>query len=225
MPIFEGHVYHGQDAALSALVEEIHAMGEEMLAMLALTQKSIASPGAELFAQAKTIDKSINERDAEMERKVVSYISKYPAIGEDVRFVISVVKIAALVERAGDKIKNATKHLTRLGAPIPPALRPELLAAAEFVQNMAPLALAQIADYDAGRTARLVELGAKVQQAYRKVIVSLQTPSAAGGDEPSLVLIAKNFEQAADMLIEIMKICHQLHLGARYEKEHAQAAG
>ena len=215
---FDNHAFKGLDASLKRLFELVTSMGSGVEALIALLPDALESANADRFAQAKAIDKTINSAELEVDATVATIINKFTIMGEDLRFAIGCIKIAGTLERAADKIKNCAKRLSRVQHPLDAVVRHELSQAIDAVGQMVPLVLGQVVDYQADATQALLVHGAAVQRAYRSIVVRLHGHTGVANDETHVLLVAKNLEQAADMIIEIMKVSHYVHFATKYEK-------
>ena len=215
---FDNHAFKGLDASLKRLFELVVAMGDSVTELMALLQPALDAATPEMFAAAKVIDKTVNKAELEVDATVAAAINKFTIMGEDLRFVLATIKIAGTLERAADKIKNCIKRLSRISSRPEAAIRQELSVAIDAIRAMLPLSLSQLVDYSAETTEDLLKHGATMQQAYRAIVVKLHAHTTAADDETHILLVAKNLEQAADMLVEIMKTCHFIHFATKYEK-------
>ena len=215
---FDNHAFKGLDDSLKRLYELLGAMGTSLGELVAMLPGALDAADADTFAQAKAIDKTINTAEREVDATVAAMINKYTIMGEDLRFTLGAIKIAGTLERAADKIKNCTKRLGRVHHPLQAPVRATLANAVGAVRAMVPLALDQLLDYNADTTQSLLQHGATVQRAYRGIVLHLHAHTGAADDETHLLLVAKNLEQTADMMIEIMKVCHYVHFATKYEK-------
>lgn len=222
---FDNHAFKGLDAALQRLFDLLHQMGGQVDALIALLPEGLEHANADTFATAKTIDKTINAAEQEADAMVAAMINKFTIMGEDLRFVLGSIKIAGTLERAADKVKNCIKRLSRVHHPIDAAVKAELAKAVASTRAMLPLALAQIADYHPAKVQELLGHGAVVQKSYRTILLQLHAHTSPADDETHILLMAKNLEQTADMAVEIMKICHFVHMGTKYEKSADKVAG
>ncbi len=220
---FNNHAFKGLDESLNKLLELLHAMGAGVEELMSMLPKSLESADADTFAAAKAVDKTINSAEMQVDASVAAMINKFTLIGEDLRFALACIKIAGTLERMADKIKNCTKRLSRTHHPIMPAIKSELATATTAVRAMVPLALGQVTDYQTAGAHQLLAHGATVQQAYRTILITLQSHNGPADDETHILLVAKNLEQAADMAVEIMKVCHFVHTGTKYEKNAGAA--
>lgn len=219
----DNHAFKGLDAALKHLCAQIGEMEHSIAAISELAIRALDAPNADLFAQAKQIDKRINQAEAAVDVTVAGMINKFTMIGEDLRFTLGSIKCAGTLERAGDKLKNCVKRLTRLTSAPETLMKKELRQAMEAVQHLFPLTMAQWFDYQPEKAAMVLAHGTKVQQAYRHIVLLLQQGQCVSEDVPHLLLIAKNLDQVSDMAVEIMKIAHYVHTGVKYDKRSADA--
>lgn len=215
---FDNHAFKGLDESFRQVLELIQSMGMGVEELIGILSAALDNADAEMFAQAKAVDKTINRAETQVDTVVASMINKFTLIGEDLRFTLAAIKIAGTFERMADKIKNSTKRLSRVTQPLDAEVRSKLETAVEALRGMLPLALEQVTDYTAERAEAMLAQGATVQQAYRAILLYLHAHTAKADDETHLMLVAKNMEQAADMGIEIMKICHFVHTGNKFEK-------
>jgi phosphate transport system protein len=220
---FENHAFKGLDASLNQLVGLLTTMGECTGQLIALLRPALDVANPDNFARAKEIDKTVNEAEMQVDTVVGSIINKFTVMGEELRFTLAAVKISGTLERAADKIKNCTKRLSRIGAPLDATVRAELTVAIDALAAMLPLSMAQVLDYKPEVTETLLQHGARVQHAYRTILLHLHAHHSSADDETHILLVAKNLEQAADMSVEIMKISHYIHFATKFDKRAAVA--
>jgi phosphate transport system protein len=220
MSITEKHAFQGMDSALKQLVGLHDLMSAHIEKLMALLPLAITLPDEANFQQAKAIDKVINDAEVKTEKTVIDIFNKYPATGEDLRFIIASIKISGLQERMADKLKNAIKHLSRLSTALPHSAQESLRSGADALRALLPLALVQLHDYSSDRAQTMLRHGAEVQKAYRHIVLQLHQASGVllNQDATHVLLVAKNLEQVADKSIEMMKIAHFVATGTKYEK-------
>lgn len=219
---FANHAFRGLDDSMRQLFSLLQSMGEHIEEIIDLMPGALAKPDAAAFESAKAIDKQINEAELAADKLVSQIIGKFNTTGEDLRFVIGSIKIAGILERSADRVKNCLKRLSRMEKPVPADVRGDLAKSIAAVRAMLPLTLKQVIDYKEETTKELLQHGAEVQEAYRKVLITLHTHmQAQAGDDTHILLVAKNLEQTADMAVEIMKISHFIHFQTKYEKTRA----
>jgi phosphate uptake regulator len=211
---FDNHAFKGVDEGLKKLADVQQHMGESILALLALFESSLDSTNLQAFVDAKVIDKTINTDEQLVNATVANMINKFTLVGEELRYTLGSIKTAAALERGADKIKNAIKWLARANYPLNSTMQQSLAEASAALTAMIPLALRQLVDFYPDAAEELLAEADRVQRAYRTILVL----NSAADSEAPLLLVAKNLEQTADMAVEIMKICHFVHEGSKYEK-------
>ncbi len=215
---FDNHAFKGLDDSLKQLLELIHAMGAGVEELMGMLPAALEKADPDTFAAAKAVDKTINSAETQVESTVAGMINKFTLIGEDLRFALACIKISGTLERMADKIKNCTKRLSRVVHPLEDEVKSQLSSAVAAVNAMVPLALAQVVDYSPESAENLLRHGAAAQRAYRAILIHLHAHTRPADDETHILLVAKNLDQAGDMAVEIMKICHFVHTGTKYEK-------
>lgn len=215
---FDNHAFKGLDDSFRHLFALLTSMGDGAGRIIALLPAALEVADPDSFMRAKEIDKKVNEAESQVDAAVAAIINKFTVIGEDLRFTLAAVKISGALERAADKLKNCTKHLSRVTHPLDAVLRVQLLTAIAALDTMMKLSLAQLLDYKPEATEGLLLHGAAVQQAYRTILLHLHTHQSPADDETHILLVAKNIEQIADMAVEIMKISYYVHFSTKYDK-------
>jgi phosphate transport system protein len=222
---FDNHAFKGLDEALKQLFALLTAMSDGTQQLMALLYPALDVADPESFARAKEIDKVINEAELAVDSSVAAIINKFTVMGEDLRFTLAAVKISGTLERAADKMKNCAKRLSRVSHPLDATVHRELTKAIDALSAMLPISLAQVLEYAPEATERLLAHGAKVQQAYRSILLHLHAHHLSADDETHILLVAKNLEQTADMAVEIMKISHTIHFATKYDKRASAPSG
>jgi phosphate transport system protein len=220
---FDNHAFKGLDDSLKQLFALLTTMSEGTGQLIALLPDALEVADPESFVRAKEIDKTVNDTELQVDAAVAAIINKFTVMGEDLRFTLAAVKISGTLERAADKIKNCAKRLSRVRHPLDAAVKAELATAIAALKAMMPLGLAQLLDYTVERTEQLLQHGATVQQSYRTILLHLNAHQSAADDETHLLLVAKNIEQTADMVVEIMKTSHFVHFATKYDKRAANS--
>lgn len=216
---FDTQAYKGLGLALQSLYGELSAMIEGNRALLSLLAQVLSDARPDAHAEAKTIDRRVNAAERSIDRQVADLISKFTVAGEELRFVLGAIKLAVVLERVADRLKNAIKHISRLGQrPLEPVLQP-LREAQQALEAMLPEAAAQMLAIDATAIGDLMSRETAVQAAYRAVLGQLSAHDYPAADETRLLLLAKNLEHAADMLVEMMKICHFIHTAEKFDPQ------
>ena len=217
---FDNHAFKALDNALKDLFASLESMRDAGCELIALLPAGLKFADAEHFAAAKIIDKKINETELATDQLVVDIINKFAPTGEDLRFILAAIKTAAILERAGDKIKNCVKRLAKVTHPLDEVVKQELALAIDAVEMMLSQCLSQLVDYQADAVEAILKSGARAQSSYRAILLRMHQSELGpqSSDATHILLVAKNLEQAADMAVEVIKIGHFVNFGTKYEK-------
>lgn len=147
-------------------------------------------------------DERIDALEAEAERLAVTMIALRAPMANDLREIISALKISSVLERIGDYAKNIAKRASTLttSAPIEPVIIiPQM---ARVVTEMIADALDAFVDRDAEKAVAVCQRDAAVDDFYNSLFRSLLTFMMENPQHitPSahLLFIAKNLERIGD---------------------------
>ena len=157
-------------------------------------------------------DARIDTLEAEAERLAVTMIALRAPMANDLREIISALKISSVLERIGDYAKNIAKRASTLTAtsPIEPVvIIPQM---ARVVIEMIRDALDAFVDRDADKAVAVCQRDAAVDDFYNSLFRSLLTfmmenphhitPSA------HLLFIAKNLERIGDHATNVAEMVY-----------------
>ena len=210
------HAFKGFDTALTQLITQLQQMGELVTSQIRLLKDGLTSADKIIHTESKMLDHQMNDKETETDRLVADILAKYSPAGEELRFVLDAVKVASSMELLADHMKNCSKRLARVPHPLDTAIHGFLNEGIDALQEMVPIGLGQVAEYHADRTEKLLQSGAKVQQAYRQTLLSLPHVSLTAESSQHIVLVAKNLDQASDKMVDVLKIAYFIHKGTRY---------
>jgi len=216
---FDNHAFKGLDTSLSVLFRILQGMSADILSLLNALPHGLEAANPQAFAEAKLLDKKINEAEYEADKVAAEIITKFPITGEELRFVLASVKISGILEAAADKLKNCSKRLAKVQHPIHDGLKSEITIAIDMLLHMMPLTLEQVLADDDARAHAIIKKSDTVQHAYRRALQHVHALHAEHvADDTHFMLVIRNLEQVADLLLEIMKISHYIHHGTKYQK-------
>jgi phosphate transport system protein len=198
------------DDELSALRDRVLLLGGEAeraldLAMRALTERDSAA-AREVLAH----DDEVDRLEVEVDRMCIDIIALRQPAARDLRFVISVAKMAPVLERIADHACNIARAAIELNN------EPELKATAE-VQSMADHAASMLrASLDAF-TASDAELAQEIitrdqeindlyNHIFRELIEMMVTEPSTATRDARLLFIAKHIERIGDYVTDICEL-------------------
>jgi phosphate transport system protein len=167
---------------------------------------------ADFAMEVVASDTRLDSLESEAEALAVSIIALRAPLADDLREIVSAIKMSALLERIGDYSKNIAKRASVL-AQTPPVgplvIIPEMAkAAAAMVRD----ALDSYADRDSELAAAVMTRDAAVDDFYNSLFRSLLTYMMENPHHitPSahLLFIAKNLERIGDHATNIAELVH-----------------
>lgn len=199
---------------LRGLIAQMGGMAESAIdaAMVALKRHDLKA-AAEIIEG----DKAIDALEFEIERLAVRLIALRAPMADDLREVVSALKIASVLERVGDYAKNIAKRvpMIRDGSDMAPlSLLPSM---ATMATDMLHDVLNAFAARDAEAAVRVCERDNAVDDFYNSIFRTLVTfmvenPSTIG-QAAHLLFIAKNLERVGDHATNVAEMVYYTATG------------
>lgn len=222
-----GHIVQSFDDDLEGLHDAVRRMGglvAEQIARCGDLLNSGVAEGANLVIE---VDKAVDALEKEINDRAVVVLTKRQPMADDLRVVLTAMKMAGALERAGDYAKNIAKRLTVLqdhGA---------VEGIASALVAMSRLAEAQIRSamkaYDANDAelalavwADDVELDRLHNEAHGQILSAMRRSQAH--DLSHVMFIAKNLERIGDYATNLAEMVHFIASG-HYPEEDRPKAG
>lgn len=222
------HTLSSYDKQLSQLTESILSMGALVKELVFIAKRSLFERDPTLVNTALATDVRINELDREIEHQATIVLALQNPMAVDLRFVTSALKIAGMLERAGDLAKNTTKRSMKLEGYSPTKVLDKFNAMVDIVVEMLDDALQSVALRDAGKATAVWSRDDQVDSMYHEILTTMQQEMLA---DPAHILpcthfvfAAKNFERVADYATNIAKAVHYVTSGKPADKHSMRAA-
>lgn len=221
------HTVKSFDEDLRQLRSYISQMGGLAETQIIGAIEALSSRDSDAAMRVISADRAIDTLEAEAERFVIQMIARRQPLADDLREVISALKISALLERIGDYAKNIAKRASVLSqtTPVHPAiLIPEM---GKVVAGMLKDVLDAYAsrDFDAAR--QVWERDKDVDDFYNSLFRSLLTYMLENPQQitPSthLLFIAKNLERIGDHATNIAELVHFSATGSYMEPDRPKS--
>jgi phosphate transport system protein len=220
MPIFERHAFSGFDKDVRALRDSLLHMRDQCIALLHYTNR-IVEDRTDGYSGAKAIDKAINLVEIEVDNKIYQIIAKYTPIGGEMRYVLSMFKVAYIYERLADKIKNSVKRLCRVDKPLPQELIAAIRQMSDVGADMLSFAPSLLDSYKAEDMAKMAELKKTVSLYHKQALQSLQqipVDSFSVQEMTDLNFAIKNIERVSDLMLDLAKVGYFISTGEKFER-------
>lgn len=216
------HTRRSYDEQLQRLADLILALGKEVRNLVLDAKQSLRARDQQRVANAKAADKEINRLDLQIEEEATTILALQNPMAIDLRFVISVLKITAMLERMGDLSKNTVKRSVRMGdfAPEPVMLKLEKMV--DVVVEMLDSALQAFEEKDDKQAIAVWKRDEEIDDLYREIFnLTLKDMQANPNDIEAcaqVVFAAKNLERLADYITSLAKAVYYVVAGERPSK-------
>jgi phosphate transport system protein len=201
---FDNDIHH-----MRSLISQMGGLCETQIAA-AIDVLTRRDPQAAMEVVA--IDDRIDALEIECEKLAITTIALRAPMAQDLREIIAVLKISAVLERVGDYAKNIAKRATVLSTvqhAQPIVIIPEM---GKLVSKMLKDALDAFVDRDNDKAVEVINRDAVVDDYYAALFRSLLTFMM---EEPShitpsmhLLFVAKNLERIGDKATSIAEMVH-----------------
>lgn len=218
---FSRHAFPGYDSDAHLLLEDLSAMAAQVESLIALLGAAVHSNRAEA-KKAKEIDKSINQMEYDVIGKLHNILGKYSPSVEELRFLISTVRLGASLERIGDIAKVNVRRLDHFFAEtgtIPDALRQPTLDMLDITQGMLRAAMQNLVAFDTDQLVKILEQDSKVDEIYISMLKKIQTEAEGAALSQMMLILIKDIERAADHTFEMGRIAYYAHTGLKPKKK------
>ncbi len=213
------HTVKSFDEDIDRLRTRISEMGGIAEAQIAAAIDALVRRDVDAAADVVAGDGQLDAMEAEAEREAVTLLALRAPMADDLREIISAIKIAAVLERIGDYAKNIAKRVPALAhaAPVQPVvIIPEM---AREASDMVRRALDSYVHRDDALAAEVMASDRRVDDFYNSLFRSLLTYMMENPHHISqsahLLFIAKNLERVGDHATNIAEMVHFSVTGER----------
>jgi phosphate transport system protein len=197
------HLLSAFDRDLESIQAEVVRMGGMVEAAIAEAGTALETRDEELAEEVRRRDRAIDELEMQVNEAAARLIALRGPTATDLRLVLSVIKIAAALERVGDYAKNIAKRTNLLAQmPVIPGAGMALRRMATTVEEMLRDALDSYVQRDAALAADVRSRDLEVDQMYnalfREFLTHMMEDPRSITACMHLHFIAKNIERMGD---------------------------
>jgi len=222
----QGHTLKAYDAELNELRAIISQMGGMAEAQIAAAVEALVNRDVDRANAIILADQDLDALEEDAEKLAIQTIALRAPMADDLRRIVSVLKISAVLERVGDYAKNIAKRTTVLA-------QSELSAPVAILPAMARAAVAMLTDVldayatdDVEKAVAVRERDTAVDDLYNALFRELLTYMVENPrtitQVTHLLFIAKNIERVGDHATNIAEIVHYSVTGERLSDERAK---
>lgn len=170
---------------------------------LSLAIRTVQHPDEGMLETIRQRDREIDELEVHVEEECLKILALYHPVAADLRYLVSVLKLNADIERIGDLAVNIAGATRRLGdTDMPVAVGDKLNVLAAKSRAMLRLSLEALMDLDTVRARAVLAADDEVDRLYHELSAMLQEQMAGSPREANAVfcwlLAAKSLERVGD---------------------------
>ena len=198
------------DDELSWLRDRVLRLGGETEQALERAMQALTERDSDAARQVLQHDDDIDRLEVEIDRQCIDIIALRQPAARDLRFVISVAKMAPLLERIADHACNIARAAIDLNNE--PELKSvfDLRRMAEHALGMLRAALDAFTSNDAAAARKIIKNDAVINDLYNHIFHSLiemmVTEPATATRDARLLFIAKHLERIGDYVTDICEL-------------------
>lgn len=221
------HIMSAFDSELKEMAADVLAMGEKVLNMMKFSRDALTNPTDDLIAEARALDKTINALDFGLQKKATKMIALRQPMGIDLRYVVSILKIAASMERMGDLAKSTCRKAGRFTKLTSKDVNADLDEMNKLVTGMVTDVCAAFKEMNISKADSVLDDDDAVDSTYLKLLKDVEAlvkknPEAIPAFA-DIIFAAKNFERIGDHCTKIADLIHYVVEGHFVAKERKKA--
>ena len=212
------HIVKSYEDELALLDRRIAQMGGMVERLLGASFDALERRDPALAEQAIAQDRVVDQMQHEIEEMVISVIARRQPMADDLRQVMSALKIIGELERVGDLAKNIAKRSLTIASEAYPK---PLVSGLRHMVDLALAQLKEVLDAYAGRNAALAlkvwnddqRIDQTYNSVFRELLTYMMEDPRNSGPCTHLLFGAKNIERIGDHTTNIAEMIHFLVVG------------
>ncbi|GER07495.1 phosphate transport system regulatory protein PhoU [Iodidimonas muriae] len=206
------HTVQAYDQELNHLQAILTQMGGLAEQELAKAIEALSARDPEAAALVIAMDKKLDALELEADDHVIQMIARRSPVADDLRDIVSALKIASMLERIGDFAKNIAKRVTVISeaAPVKPALTIPRMA--QEAQTMVREVLEAYVERDTAKAVKVWRSDDRVDALYnslfRELLTYMMESPSSITQSTHLLFIAKNIERIGDQATNIAEVIY-----------------
>ena len=206
------HTVTAFDDDLLSVQAKITEMGGVVEELLALALKALKKRDKKLAQEVIAMDKQLDAMEIGLEELSTQIIALRQPMAQDLRVLLSAIKIASTLERIGDLAKNIARRAIYLSEAKPVKISNSILQMGKATRQQ----LSRILDAHAQKDATLaveiwnsdVEIDEMYTAIFREVVTYMMDDSRMIGLGSQLLFVAKNLERIGDHTTHISEMIY-----------------
>ncbi len=208
----EHHIVKSFDEQLDKLNDIIARMGGLAEVQLATAIQSLTERDSDLATKVMNNDSQVDAYEASLNEEVVKTLALRSPVADDLRLVISALKVSADLERVADHAANAAKRALVLNQmpPVPPLRAVARLGwlVLDLLKDVIDAYLAHDADKAIQVWQRDSEVDDLYSSLFRELLTYMMEDPRTITACTHLLFVAKNIERVGDHATNIAEMVH-----------------
>ena len=198
------------DDELTSLRDRVLLLGGETEMALERAMYALTARDSEVARQVLEHDDQVDHLEVEIDRQCIDIIALRQPAARDLRFVISVAKMAPVLERIADHACNIARATIDLNNE--PELKSvlDLSRMAEHALKMLHAALDAFTSNDAAMAREIIKSDTEINDLYNhtfhRLIELMVTEPATATRDARLLFVAKHLERIGDYVTDICEL-------------------
>ncbi|SIQ62002.1 phosphate signaling complex protein PhoU [Bosea sp. TND4EK4] len=213
------HIVRSYDADLEGIRRSLAEMGGMAERMLGDSTVALVRRDTALAQKIISADQRLDNLQRDVEEKAVLTIARRQPLANDLRELISAIRIAADIERVGDLAKNIAKRAVAIAGQFQPPHR--AVVGLEHISRLVQAQLKDVLDaYAAGNEQKALEvwrrddeIDALYTSLFRELLTYMMEDPRNITFCTHLLFCAKNIERIGDHTTNIAETIHYLVTG------------
>ncbi|MGE5506183.1 MAG: phosphate signaling complex protein PhoU [Actinomycetota bacterium] len=213
----DSHIVKSFDAELARLRRTVAIMGGRAERQLRAALAALAARDVEAARQVIADDRALDAADAEINEMAVRVLALRAPVADDLRIVVTALKVSAELERIADLAANVAKRAAAMAhaAPLPAARTAVRLG--DTVAGRIADVVAALDACDADAAMAVWHGDAEIDDLYsslfREILTYMMEDPRTISAATQLMFVAKNLERCGDHATNIAEMVHFLCRG------------
>ncbi|GHC80356.1 phosphate signaling complex protein PhoU [Limoniibacter endophyticus] len=221
------HTVKSFDDELHALTAKLAAMGGQAEQIIDQAVTALANDDLALASQVIADDALLDQAQREVDDMAISLLARRQPMAQDLREILSAIRISAELERVGDMGKNIAKRVVAMsGTNHPSKLYRGLQALSELARTQLKDVLDAYASRSVDRLAYLRDRDNQIDAMYTSLFRELLTYMMEDPRNIStcthLLFCAKNIERIGDHATNVAEILYYIVTGQQLDHHRAK---
>ncbi len=194
-------------------------MSKLLIDILQLQKKAMQDFGGNYILKSQEIDELINKCDSHIENTAMIVLATRQPLAIDLRFVLSSIKLAVIMERMGDLSKNIIRRSGAVTSQIPTSMMQDIDQMNDTLLTMQEKIVRSLKTKDDQLALKVIDEDAKIDAKYSSFMTKLSEMKLNKNENLSnhvqLVIACKNIERLGDYIVKLAKILYFINSGKK----------